>query len=142
MNEKYAIQGNKIFYFYETNEEPFPEGILESEDIVVERRGMPKSKHVYGPYPIQGSDKLFNIYQINKFKSHITIMLSPDSTSQTVINDFQNFCDMSTFLENGYILIKCRRRYMVFDSCGRFIDEIEFDNSILEGMSKDESDVN
>ena len=80
MNDKYAIQGNKIFYFYGTNEEPFPQGILESEDIVVERRSKPKSKHVYGPYPIEGSDKVFNIYQINKFKSHISIMLKPDST--------------------------------------------------------------
>ena len=36
MNDKYAIQGNKIFYLYDNAEDPFPEGIMESEDIVEE----------------------------------------------------------------------------------------------------------
>jgi hypothetical protein len=31
---------------------PFPDGILESEDIVVEKRQKPKSKHITGPIPI------------------------------------------------------------------------------------------
>lgn len=62
MNDKYAIQGNKIFYMYETNDDEFPEGILESEDIVVEKRAQPKSNHLYGPFVIQGSKKVFNIY--------------------------------------------------------------------------------
>lgn len=88
LNDKYAIQGNKIFYLYETNDDEFPEGILESEDIVVEKRSKPKSVHTYGPFAIQGSKKVFNVYQVNKFKSHITIILKPDSTSQTIINDF------------------------------------------------------
>ena len=46
MNNRYVVQGNKIFYFYDNQEEPYPEGILESEDLVVEKRGQPPSKHV------------------------------------------------------------------------------------------------
>jgi hypothetical protein len=39
---------------------------------------------------------------------------------------------MSTFLQDGKILIKIRKRYMVFTSNGAFIDEAQFDDSILE----------
>ena len=48
---------------------------------------------------------------------------------------------MSTFLENGNILIKCRRRFMMFDCCGRFLDEIDFNEDKLNDLSRDESDV-
>ena len=36
---------------------------------------------------------------------------------------------MSTFLEDGKILIKIRRRFMVFTADGAFIDEVKFDDS-------------
>ncbi len=36
---------------------------------------------------------------------------------------------MSTFLDNGKILIRARRRFMVFTSSGAFIDEVEFNNT-------------
>jgi hypothetical protein len=127
MTHLYAIQGNKIFYFYDQLDGPFPEGILESEDIVEVNRSKPISKHITGPFAIQGSKRVFNVYQVNRFKSHIAIILKPDSASKVVINDYQNFCDMSTFLENGYILSKIRRRYMVFTSNGAFLDEVDFD---------------
>jgi hypothetical protein len=60
------------------------------------------------------------------------VALKPDSTSKVIINDYQNFVDMSTFLEDGKILIKIRRRYMVFTSNGAFLDEAQFDDSLLE----------
>jgi hypothetical protein len=69
MNEKYAIQGNKVFYLYDTSETEFPEGIMESEDI----KPGTTSKYIKGPLAIKGSMRLFDIYQIDKFKSHITI---------------------------------------------------------------------
>jgi hypothetical protein len=68
--------------------------------------------------------------------------MKPDSTSAVVVNDFQNFCDMSTFLENGLILVKLRRRFMVFNSNGSFIDEIEFNRDLKAEDEKSESDVN
>jgi hypothetical protein len=140
MNEKYVVQGNKIFYFYDNQEDPFPEGILESEDIVVEKRGQPLSKHIQGPIAINGSFRYFNVYQVDKFKSHMTVALKPDSTSRVVINDYLNFVDMSTFLEDGKILIKIRRRYMVFNCNGAFIDEAQFDDAILDNLSQDDDD--
>jgi hypothetical protein len=51
-----------MFYLYDCSEEPFPEGIMESEDIVVEKRGKPVSKYLKGPIPILGSKRFFNIY--------------------------------------------------------------------------------
>lgn len=36
---------------------------------------------------------------------------------------------MSTFLEDGKILIKIRRRFMVFTADGAFIDEVKFDDA-------------
>tara|TARA_B110000285_G_C15032107_1_gene567330 strand:+ start:768 stop:944 length:177 start_codon:yes stop_codon:yes gene_type:complete len=58
--------------------------------------------------------------------------LKPDSTSRVIINDYLNFVDMSTFLEDGKILIKIRRRYMVFTCNGAFIDEAQFDDAIMD----------
>lgn len=76
---------------------------------------------------------------MNKFTSHITVGLKPDSTSKVIINDFQNFVDMSTFLEDGKILIKIRRRYMVFTANGAFLDEAQFDDSILDEQKDDDA---
>jgi hypothetical protein len=39
---------------------------------------------------------------------------------------------MSTFLEDGKILIKIRNRFMVFTPNGAFIDEAQFDDSIFD----------
>ena len=62
LTDQYAVQGNKMFYLYDCAEEPFPEGIMESEDIVVEKRGKPVSKYLKGPFAITGSRRFFNIY--------------------------------------------------------------------------------
>ena len=35
---------------------------------------------------------------------------------------------MSTFLENGRILLKCKNRFHVFSNMGNFIDEVEFND--------------
>lgn len=48
-----------------------------------------------------------------------------------LINDFLNWVDMSTFLENGKILVKIRRRFMIFTGDGAFIDEVTFNDDIL-----------
>jgi len=39
---------------------------------------------------------------------------------------------MSTFLDNGKILIKIRRRFMIFTGDGAFIDECEFNEDLLK----------
>ena len=56
----------------------------------------------------------------------------PNKVQKSLVNDFQNYVDMSTFLENGGILVNCRRRYMVFAGDGNFVDEVYFNNDRLE----------
>ena len=46
---------------------------------------------------------------------------------------------MSSFLEDGKILMKIRRRFMVFTSDGEFIDEVEFNDDILQEVEEDKS---
>jgi hypothetical protein len=41
---------------------------------------------------------------------------------------------MSTFLENGKILVKIRRRFMIFTGDGAFIAETEFNDDILASL--------
>lgn len=51
----------------------------------------------------------------------------PDSAQKTLINDFMHLVDVSTFLGDGRILVKCLRRFMIFSPDGQFIDEVEFE---------------
>ena len=48
---------------------------------------------------------------------------------------------MSTFLENGSILLKCRRRFMVFDPEGNFICEVTFNNGPMDDNESEDDDV-
>jgi hypothetical protein len=130
MNDKYALQGNKIFYLYDVSEQEFPEGIMESEEIVVKKIGGAESKYIQGPLAIKGSMRIFDVYQVGKFKSHITICQKPDSTSKTLINDYLNQVDLSTFLEDGKILMKIGKRFMVFTTNGAFIDETHYNDEM------------
>mgnify|MGYP006089676223 CR=1 FL=1 len=132
MNGKYALQGNKIFYLYDYSDDPFPEGIMESEDIfeLLDKKSGAISRYIKGPTEIQGSMRFFNVYQKKKFSSFMIICQKPDSTTKTLINDYLNQVDMSTFLEDGKILMKIGKRFMVFTSNGAFIDETEFNDEI------------
>lgn len=47
---------------------------------------------------------------------------------------------MSTFLENGKIMIKIRRRFMIFTNDGAFIDEVEFNDDILKTNELNDKD--
>jgi len=49
MNGKYALQGNKIFYLYDNSLEPFPDGIMESEDILEEKSSDKTYRFIDGP---------------------------------------------------------------------------------------------
>ena len=44
----------------------------------------------------------------------------PDSTTKTLMVDNMNQIDMSTFLKNGFILIRCGYRFILFDQDGFF----------------------
>ena len=48
------------------------------------------------------------------------------------MNDHQNWVDISTFLEDGKIMIKIRRRFMVFSKQGDFIGEVSYNDDVLQ----------
>ena len=47
---------------------------------------------------------------------------------------------MSSFLDDGKILVKIRRRFMVFTGDGAFIDEVEFNDEILDHVNFETKD--
>jgi hypothetical protein len=99
---------------------------------VQEDKTKPKYEYNLGPIGENASHRFFVIYQQEKFTSKLKIFQMPDETEKPLINDFLNWVDMSTFLEDGKIMIKIRRRYMIFTSDGAFIDEVEFNDDILK----------
>ena len=48
---------------------------------------------------------------------------------------------MSTFLEDGKILIKILNRFMIFTPNGAFIDECQFDDSIMPNSAGNNDDM-
>ena len=44
------------------------------------------------------------------------------------MHDCFNGVDMSTFLDNGYILIKVFHRFLIFTELGVFVTEVTFDS--------------
>ena len=50
----------------------------------------------------------------------------PDTAEKTLINDCFNGVDMSTFLDNGYILVKIFHRFLIFTELGVFVTEVNF----------------
>lgn len=53
-------------------------------------------------------------------------MLKPNSNQTSLIADFQDKCEMSTFMDNDNILIKVASRFVIFNKDSHFIDEVEF----------------
>ena len=88
---------------------------------------------------MRASNRFFNVYQQGKFTSQLMIFQRPDTTRSTLINDFLNWVDMSSFLSDGKILVKIRRRFMIFTGDGAFIDEANFDDDILSQVNKDKN---
>ena len=73
LNDKYSIQGSKIFYLYDAGDEPFPEGIFEAEELVEEDRTKQRYSFSTGPISMRASNRFFNVYQQGKFTSQLMI---------------------------------------------------------------------
>jgi hypothetical protein len=55
----------------------------------------------------------------------------------SLIADYENQCEFSTFLWSGDILLKIRDRYLVFNKTGSFVYQVNFtdiDNNELGKM--------
>jgi len=126
MDEKWAIHRNKIFYLYEDELGPYPEGIMESEELVPEDRTKASIDWYKGPFNIRGSNRVYNTYTSEKYKSFIKISSVPDTNERVIVNDFMNSVDMSTFMPDGKILLRVNQRFMIFNSEGAFIQEVHF----------------
>ncbi len=67
----------------------------------------------------------------------------PESTTKTLMVDHMNMIDISTFLSNGDILLRCGHRYLVFDKDGFFKSQVSFnDNENLKGEEIKENNSN
>jgi hypothetical protein len=107
-------------------EEPFPDGIMESENLIADGNPSCRCDLVKGPIVIVGSNRYFNIFRKRKFIANMHIFRLPDSQKQLLINDFQNLVDFSTFLNSGDILVKLASRFLVFSILGEYIDEVTY----------------
>jgi hypothetical protein len=61
----------------------------------------------------------------------------PDSVTTNLIGDYENKVTMSTFLDDGDILLQVGYRFMLFENNGEFKDEIEF-SDVAEEDKKDQ----
>lgn len=68
------------------------------------------------------------------------IVYLPNAYEKTMINDFQNGVDMSTFLANGDILLKIFHRFLIFSTDGAFISKVTFEELAGAGKVEPEDD--
>ena len=65
---------------------------------------------------LKGSNRYFNIYFDRKtFVGKMRVFRQPDSYVKVMINDYSNQVDLSSFVFDGKIIVKIRRRFMIFD---------------------------
>lgn len=61
----------------------------------------------------------------------------PNVVQKTLVNDRMNQVDMSTFMENGEILVKIGSRFLQFSAeRGDFICQLKFNEEILNQAAK------
>lgn len=106
-----------------------PDGIYETEDLI-RMEGIDKAQALIrfkGPIEFVGSNQFINVYKTGDFRCHMKIYEKPDSSQKTLINDFMHLVDVSTFLQDGKILVKALRRFMIFSDDAQYIDEVDFE---------------
>jgi hypothetical protein len=126
MNAKYLIQGSRIFYL--NNDIPFASGVLDMEELKES-----EWSYALGPFLAKGTNEFTIVYRNIKSKDFKQIIYQlPDSLTTKLIGDYENKVDMSTFLNDGDILLKVDYRFMRFGNDGQFKDEIEFSDVAKE----------
>ena len=73
LDQHYSILKSKIFYFYQADDNPFPEGILETEELTGEPGVDDKKEYMRGPFKIQGSNRFYTVFRGAKTKYKPTI---------------------------------------------------------------------
>jgi hypothetical protein len=52
-----------MFYFYDVLDDPFPEGILESDELIEDDRTQAARKYIRGPFTFTGANRFYNVYR-------------------------------------------------------------------------------
>ena len=73
LDEKYIIFRDKIFYIQEIGKNVYPDGIMESEDLIEEERSKAKLIYNSGPFHLKGSIRFYDVFRPDKFCSFIRI---------------------------------------------------------------------
>lgn len=68
-----------MFYFYDETDDPFPEGILESDELVEIDRTQAAKTFFRGPFTFSGSNRFYECFRQNKFKSFMRCFFLPDA---------------------------------------------------------------
>jgi hypothetical protein len=84
-------------------------------------------KFTIGPVQSKGSDEVHIVFKYSQKLIYKTlVILEPDSLVTTLVADFDEKVDFTTFMDNDRILLKIANRFMVFNNIGEFVDEVEF----------------
>jgi len=76
--EKYGVYREKMFYFYDAASDPFPEGLLEADELMEVDRGQAKKEFLKGPFTFSGSNRFYEVFRQGKTKSFMRIYTLPD----------------------------------------------------------------
>lgn len=106
------------------------EGILDNEQLSKQKSLEQKVggetkllRYASGPFIYEGSSEFVIVYQENDSYVYKQMIYSlPTNKTNILVNDIDKKVDMSTFLEEGMILVKIAHRYLLFDKNGGFID--------------------
>jgi hypothetical protein len=124
ISSSYLVHEQKILYL--CHGEPLVDGVLDMEKLdgqsVAENRGASRVTCQSGPLPVDGTSEFLAIFTDRTSRSVSTCVYQlPDSYGVSLLADYENQCEFSTFLKGGEILLKINQRFMVFDKTGNFI---------------------
>lgn len=132
IRDMFLVHKCNIFYLY--NDKKLPNGILDfdklqcfDKQLDTEENNDNLFQFHGGPFQVHGSNEFLVIYlNCKTMKSFARFFMHPDSNDKSLIADYENKCDLTTFLDNGDILLKIYNRFLVFDQDGGFIGRVKF----------------
>lgn len=133
--EKFAIHKSKIFYLYDVsdNQQRSLNKLFDFEELIEEKPGQLRRKILKSPLVCKGSSSFIDFYQYCRTKSFMRMFHLPDVVQKTLVNDRMNKVDMSTFMEDGDVLVKIGSRFLQFCAeRGDFIGQLKFNDEVLQ----------
>ena len=85
-------------------------------------------KHlIMDAFQVKGSHQFALAFHVPNHQSYkLQVYQKPDNMNLTLIHDVEDAVQLVTWLDDGNILLKVGNRFLLFNDCGNFIDEIEF----------------